>query len=216
MERNTWNQFFMAPCHLLALWSTCTRTFLGTTVVQENSVREDGDNGSTSDKDPCIDEKCPGVSSHSVHAIHATGVALLLFPIAAMTVVAAILFNRRRQANSEMRVRREQNPHSVRIEKNPPDDFFIQIPFVAEEVTGVNDAVQQVASTTESTERLVNINTANESALLTIPGIGPAKAIAIITYREAYGLFNTPESLMAISGIGEKSFEKLAHFITID
>ena len=60
----------------------------------------------------------------------------------------------------------------------------------------------------------ININTADENELMTIPGIGPSKATAIIQYREEHGLFKTPESLMDVSGIGQKTFEKLETQIT--
>ncbi|MGM7721051.1 helix-hairpin-helix domain-containing protein [uncultured Metabacillus sp.] len=61
----------------------------------------------------------------------------------------------------------------------------------------------------------VNINLATSEELQTLTGIGPAKAEAIITYREENGLFTAPEDLLNVSGIGEKSFEKLKEEITV-
>lgn len=61
----------------------------------------------------------------------------------------------------------------------------------------------------------VNINTADQSQLDTLPGIGPALAQRIIQYREVNGPFNTIEDLKNVSGIGDKSFEKLRDRITV-
>lgn len=66
-----------------------------------------------------------------------------------------------------------------------------------------------------STGGKVNINTADSAALQTINGIGPATAQKIIDYRNANGRFSKPEDLMNVSGIGEKTFEKMKDYITI-
>lgn len=62
---------------------------------------------------------------------------------------------------------------------------------------------------------MVNINTATAEELQTLPGIGPSKAETIIAYREENGGFQTIEDMMNVSGIGEKSFEKLKSSITV-
>ena len=61
----------------------------------------------------------------------------------------------------------------------------------------------------------VNINTADSAALCTLPGIGEAKADAIISYREEQGPFGQPEDIMKVSGIGEALYEKLRELITV-
>ena len=62
---------------------------------------------------------------------------------------------------------------------------------------------------------MVNINTADEKALDTLPGIGPAMAKRIIEYREAEGLFQSIEDIKKIRGIGDAKFEKLKDKICI-
>ena len=61
----------------------------------------------------------------------------------------------------------------------------------------------------------VNINTASAEELMTLSGIGEAKAESIIRYREENGGFETPEDLMKISGIKEGVFEKIKDDIII-
>ncbi len=55
----------------------------------------------------------------------------------------------------------------------------------------------------------ININTATKDELVSLPGIGPAKAQAILDYRKAHGPFKTVEELKDVRGIGAKRFEKL-------
>ena len=55
----------------------------------------------------------------------------------------------------------------------------------------------------------VNINTANQTELETLSGIGPSIAAKIIQYREKNGKFRKVEDLKNVSGIGESKFESL-------
>lgn len=68
----------------------------------------------------------------------------------------------------------------------------------------------------EEAEILVNINTASAEELTILNGIGEKKAQLIVEYREQNGLFMTKEDLMNISGIGEKTFDSLEPYITIE
>lgn len=95
------------------------------------------------------------------------------------------------------------------------DEFFIYIPEEGEEMTEMPLTVVQSPLSNSTEDAKVNINTATESELMTISGIGPSKAEAIIRYREEHGLFSSIESLTEVSGIGQKTFEKLEHSITI-
>lgn len=62
---------------------------------------------------------------------------------------------------------------------------------------------------------LVNINTADASALDSLPGVGASTASAIIEDRERNGPFTSVEDLMRVSGIGEKKFEKLRELVCV-
>lgn len=73
-----------------------------------------------------------------------------------------------------------------------------------------NDKEQQVIKTTK-----ININTAKKEELMTLTGIGEAKAEAIIYYRKTNGAFQTVEELMQISGIKEGIYQKICDNITV-
>ena len=62
----------------------------------------------------------------------------------------------------------------------------------------------------------ININTATSQQLQTLPGIREVLAQRIIDYRETYGNFNSIEELMNVSGIGEKKFDDIKEFITVN
>lgn len=61
----------------------------------------------------------------------------------------------------------------------------------------------------------VNINTATQSELEMVKGVGPAKAKAIITYREANGNFKHLDELDNVKGFGKASLEKLKEELSV-
>lgn len=62
---------------------------------------------------------------------------------------------------------------------------------------------------------LVNLNTADIAARMTLPGIGESRAKAIISYREQHGAFAQIEDIMKISGIKQAAFSKIKDKITV-
>ena len=98
------------------------------------------------------------------------------------------------------------------------DQQVLYIPAVGEELP---EHLDQLASsegkqpTADSEPPKININTATPSELQQIPGIGSVKAQEIIRFREENGSFQKVEDLQEISGIGEKTVEKLKNFVTI-
>lgn len=62
---------------------------------------------------------------------------------------------------------------------------------------------------------LININTATQSELETLPGIGPSIASRIIEYRNQNGKFKTVNDIKNVTGIGNNKFEKIKEFIKV-
>lgn len=62
---------------------------------------------------------------------------------------------------------------------------------------------------------LININTADATLLDTLPGIGPSKAAAIITYRNEHGPFVKIEDIQNVSGIGPSTYADIKSLITV-
>ena len=63
---------------------------------------------------------------------------------------------------------------------------------------------------------LVNLNTATLAELETLPSIGPARARAIIAYREENGPFAAVDEITAVSGIGQGILDNLQGLITVE
>lgn len=107
----------------------------------------------------------------------------------------------------------------INLSQKVADEMVIYVPKVGED----SNVIEQVASFFQpqqsgneaSSDGKVNINQADSTLLQTLPGIGPSKAEAIIEYRETNGPFKMIEDIMNISGIGEKTFEKLKNSITV-
>lgn len=62
---------------------------------------------------------------------------------------------------------------------------------------------------------LININTADVSLLSSLPGIGEAKAFAIVAYREDKGFFKTVEDIKNVSGIKDASYDRIKDLICV-
>lgn len=85
--------------------------------------------------------------------------------------------------------------------------------FIPELMT--DDEGNVVSTSAEEFSGKVNINSADSSQLETLTGVGPSTAQKIIDYRNQNGRFSKIEDLKNVSGIGDKTFEKLKDDITI-
>jgi competence protein ComEA len=79
----------------------------------------------------------------------------------------------------------------------------------------VGGGTSAAAGSTATPGAKVNLNTATEAQLESLPGIGPTYALAIIAEREARGGFKSVNELRNVRGIGDKRFEQLAPLVTV-
>jgi len=90
---------------------------------------------------------------------------------------------------------------------NDKDDLENITEHAGENVIDDNDST--------SKSRKVNINTASQTELETLNGVGPSTALKIINYREEKGNFKKIEDIKNVPGIGEAKFESLKDSICI-
>ena len=70
-------------------------------------------------------------------------------------------------------------------------------------------------TTNKKANSKININTATQEELDSLPGIGPSTALKIINYRKEHGKFSKVEELKNVSGIGDSKFAQLKDLITV-
>jgi len=81
--------------------------------------------------------------------------------------------------------------------------------------TGVAAASAVGSSSAGATAALVNLNSATETDLDTLPGVGPVTAAAILQWRTDNGAFTSVDELLEVSGIGDATLADIAPFVTI-
>lgn len=89
------------------------------------------------------------------------------------------------------------------------DEMVIYVPKINE----IESVPDQVGATSKN--QAVRLNYATKEEIVELPGIGPSKADAIISYREENGLFTSVDDILNVSGIGEKTLENLKEFIQV-
>ncbi|MFJ7974982.1 helix-hairpin-helix domain-containing protein [Peribacillus sp. NPDC096379] len=108
----------------------------------------------------------------------------------------------------------EANKDQVNLAQVVEDQMVILVPEIGDEsVDGVITGPE--TSLGGSSDGKINLNTATQAELETLTGVGPSKALSIIDYREKTGKFQSVEDLKKISGIGDKTFEKLKDSIKV-
>lgn len=110
-------------------------------------------------------------------------------------------------------------PNSEDLNKNPEFDY-ITIGSSDGTNTNVNNINTSIGRTSKTNSEknntsVININTASQTELETLPGIGPSLALKIIKYRNEVGKFNSIEDIKNVSGIGENKFNEIKSYICV-
>ena len=107
-----------------------------------------------------------------------------------------------------------QDTQKIYIPGKEEAAFYAAGEVLAQTQAGVQDTGMP-AQPPEGTGGRININTAGLAELVTIPGIGEARARTILEYRQTNGPFESPEDIMKVSGIKQATYEKLCDFICV-
>ena len=110
---------------------------------------------------------------------------------------------------------------AITLYENYHSDFALEL--LGNRDKALSIPVDSIKETKNSTKILsqklkekININTASAQELELIPGIGPVLSQRILKYRKDIGRFQSIEELKKISGIGEKRFEQIKDYVTVE
>ncbi|EPI27740.1 helix-hairpin-helix domain-containing protein [Enterococcus faecalis] len=112
-------------------------------------------------------------------------------------------------------VSEEADTTQVNYAQKVKDQMIIYVPKKGEPVPQSLETLQESAPAQQNQEGKINLNTATEAELQTISGIGAKKAQEIIRFRDEQGPFKTVEEMKNVSGIGEKTVERLKDMLTV-
>lgn len=96
------------------------------------------------------------------------------------------------------------------------DSQKVLIPFIPTPIPERVEIIPTPEIPTPSPDQPLNINTAKIDELDLLPGIGPSKAAAIISYREKNGNFLRIEDILNVPGIGPSIFEQIRDLVTVE
>ncbi|MCR6096810.1 helix-hairpin-helix domain-containing protein [Salipaludibacillus agaradhaerens] len=106
----------------------------------------------------------------------------------------------------------EANVDVINLAERCYDEMVIVVPSYTDVEEG---EFSHLTVNSSEDEGGVFLNEATLDELTSLPGIGPAKAEAIISYREEHGLFQAKEDILNVPGIGEKTLETLEDYLII-
>ncbi|HFV2890220.1 TPA: helix-hairpin-helix domain-containing protein [Streptococcus agalactiae] len=105
---------------------------------------------------------------------------------------------------------------SVNLAQKLQDETVIYVAQKGEKITVVEEEKANNIATQGNSKGKINLNKADLSSLQTISGVGAKRAQDILDYRDSQDGFKTIDDLKNVSGIGEKTLEKLRQDVTID
>lgn len=121
---------------------------------------------------------------------------------------------------------RDADPDRINLARALVDGEHVHLPRVGEDSGSVGGApapggapdgagAEGAATGGTTPDGLIDLNRAGAAELEQLPGIGPARAAAIVEYRELHGPYAVPGDLRGVSGIGEATFQRLAPLVVV-
>ena len=193
--------FIMIFGTVLMLFGCSDDTLEEVPISRETEVTSDEENPNNeaaedSDKDTVLVYVCGAVNSPGVYSLEAS----------------ARLFQAVEAAGG---MREDACQDAMNLARPLVDGEQIKVPTIEEAKAGEAGTEPGADPTSEPGSGKININTAGESELTSLTGIGRVKAGSIIEYRSSHGGFSSIEDLMKVDGIGEGTFDKIKDKITI-
>lgn len=108
----------------------------------------------------------------------------------------------------------EANQSAINLAERCYDEMVIYVPSINEEDTN-QIIIGSAGGSVNAKQEGILINQADATELTVLPGIGPAKAEAIVTFREENGPFKSAEDITKVPGIGEKTVDSFRDRIII-
>ncbi len=108
----------------------------------------------------------------------------------------------------------DANIELVNLASIVKDEQKVIIPYI-ESGDNINMAMERINSLMSNNKGLININTATQTELQSLTGVGESTAMKIINYRNQNGYFENVEELMNVSGIGKSKFNAIKNDITV-
>jgi len=103
----------------------------------------------------------------------------------------------------------------INLAKKVVDEEKIYIPKIGEEISCIDTNISLCEDNTSKDTKKININTCSKEELMSLSGIGEVLATRIIEYRET-NAFKSIDDIMNVSGIGNKKFESIKDYITVN
>ena len=109
----------------------------------------------------------------------------------------------------------EANQQALNLAAFLEDGSRVSIPTIAPTPLPANQVTPGAKTPTPDITYPINLNTATQAELESLPEIGPITAQKIIEYREKNGPFQKIEDILNVPGIGQKTFEEIKALITV-